>query len=315
MTIQGRQLRAGAPSRLLAIAALAMLATSVAHAEGKGEAQVRHAAYVPFATFQKSLSAAQPQAYVGVGGRAVADAAAFTQMREHLLRLYGGITVHQTFELGGVVFDCVPLMQQPAVRLQGLKQIATPPPPMQGVFGGGKRVQATDGSSDAFGNSRHCASGTIPMRRITLDEMTRFRTLRDFFRKGPGGDPLITGAPHDSNGHSYSIGSQSVDNYGGYDYVNVWRPNVDTTKGETFSLSQHWYVGGSGGSTQTAETGWQNFPGKYGTENSVLFIYYTADGYQTTGCYNLECGAFVQTDSNWDIGGPFDQYSTRKNST
>jgi hypothetical protein len=35
----------------------------------------------------------------------------------------------------------------------------------------------------------------------------------------------------------------------------------------------------------------------------VFFIYWTADAYQHTGCYNLTCTAFVQTSSSWTIGG------------
>jgi hypothetical protein len=91
----------------------------------------------------------------------------------------------------------------------------------------------------------------------------------------------------------------------------LWNPVVNTgwPYNEVFSLSQHWYVGYSP-TTQTAEVGWQNFPGKYGTSNSVLFIYYTADNYQNTGCYNLDCGAFVQTNSNVSIGAGFNNYST-----
>jgi hypothetical protein len=79
--------------------------------------------------------------------------------------------------------------------------------------------------------------------------------------------------------------------------------------GEIFSLSQQWYVGGSGSGTQTVEVGWQNYPGKYGSENSALFIYWTRDNYATTGCYNLDCGAFVQTNSNWHFGSGFSNYS------
>ncbi|HWT84034.1 MAG TPA: neprosin family prolyl endopeptidase [Candidatus Methylomirabilis sp.] len=54
---------------------------------------------------------------------------------------------------------------------------------------------------------------------------------------------------------------------------------------------------------QTAECGWQVFPGKYGTTQPCLFIYWTADGYQNTGCYNLDCAAFVQTNPAWIFGG------------
>src|SRR5262249_12080089 len=71
---------------------------------------------------------------------------------------------------------------------------------------------------------------------------------------------------------------------------------------------QHWYAGGFGAGLQTAEVGWQKFPQKYSTTKSVLFIYWTADGYQRTGCYNLECGAFVQTNPSVHVGASFVNY-------
>jgi hypothetical protein len=36
----------------------------------------------------------------------------------------------------------------------------------------------------------------------------------------------------------------------------------------------------------------------------VLFIYWTADDYTSTGCYNLECPAFVQTNNQVVLGAP-----------
>ena len=85
---------------------------------------------------------------------------------------------------------------------------------------------------------------------------------------------------------------------------------MNTGLNEVFSLSQQWYVGGSGASLQTAEIGIQNYPQKYGSEKSALFIYWTADGYKNTGRYNHDCAAFVQTNNKWHLGGVFGQYST-----
>jgi len=78
------------------------------------------------------------------------------------------------------------------------------------------------------------------------------------------------------------------------------------------SLSQQWYRGGSGASTQTAEVGWQVQPGYWKTNDAVLFIYFTADNYDQAkypgvkggGCYNLSCGAFYQVDSEAVLGAP-----------
>ena|ERR1700730_6910642 len=43
--------------------------------------------------------------------------------------MYSGVSVKHSFLLGSDPFDCVPIMQQPSVRLLGLKSIATKPPP------------------------------------------------------------------------------------------------------------------------------------------------------------------------------------------
>jgi Neprosin len=99
-----------------------------------------------------------------------------------------------------------------------------------------------------------------------------------------------------------------VANIGGSSDLNLWNPDVNTGFNEIFSLSQHWYVNYIGSSPQTVEGGWQNYPQKYGSHNSILFIFWTADGYKT-GCYNLECKAFIQTNNNWFLGHGFPNYS------
>lgn len=110
---------------------------------------------------------------------------------------------------------------------------------------------------------------------------------------------LISLSCNGSSTHYWAWGQQAVDNKGGDSRLNVWKPDSDPG---VFSLSQHWYVAGSGNNTQTVEGGWQVYPGKYGTDNPCLFIYYTPDNY-SSGCYNLDCGAFVQVNNNWVLGG------------
>jgi hypothetical protein len=148
------------------------------------------------------------------------------------------------------------------------------------------------------------------MRRVTLEEVTRFENLQRFFRKGgrDKGHPRLTPRPAaDAAIHRYAHAYQIVNNNGGSSRLNLWSP-VPTP--HNFSLSQHWYAGGSGGGLQTVEAGWQVYPDKYNTSKAVLFIYWTADGYRNTGNYNLDKPAFVQTDHSWVLGGTFDKYST-----
>jgi hypothetical protein len=269
--------------------------------------------FVPFQQFM-----AQTQAAVSSNFQKK-DSASFEEMRQHILTMYQGVDVKHSFVLDANHFDCVPVEQQPALRIQGQRDVAQPPP-LSAIAQtrSSNAVQVTSQSNsaqakDQFGNSTRCEAGTIPMRRITLEELTRYATLRQFLQKSP--NSAATGVPVGDakpavTGHRYSYTYQRVNNLGGNSSLNLWRPYVNTGLGEIFSLSQQWYVGGSGSGTQTVEVGWQNYPGKYGSENSALFIYWTRDNYATTGCYNLDCGAFVQTNSNWHFGSGFSNYSS-----
>jgi hypothetical protein len=107
--------------------------------------------------------------------------------------------------------------------------------------------------------------------------------------------------------HKYAHAYQTVNNLGGHNFLNIWQPAVGP---DQFSLAQHWYAGGSGSNLQTVEVGWQVYPQKYNTPQPCLFIYWTADGYGSTGCYNLDCHAFVQTNPNWTFGGALSPVST-----
>ena len=239
----------------------------------------------------------------------VRGAAAFNEMHRHLLKTYGVVEVKHSFVREGSHFDCVPVNQQPAVRELALESIAEAPPQALQPNAGAAEMSARAVEElpvDEFGNAMGCEASTIPMRRIGLEEMTRFGSLHEFLSKKPEVPAAADGteiAPAvNAQAHKYAYMQQQVDNLGGNASLNIWTPYVDTARGEIFSLSQEWYVGGSGAATQTVEVGWQNYPGKYGSQSPVLFIYWTADNYSATGCYNLECGAFVQVSNAATIG-------------
>ena len=60
--------------------------------------------------------------------------------------------------------------------------------------------------------------------------------------------------------------------------------------------------------------GWQVYPQLWGGNDARLFVYSTSDGYSAnnfaSGCYNVTCGRFVQTNSAIVLGGPLASYST-----
>ncbi|KAG6603290.1 hypothetical protein SDJN03_03899, partial [Cucurbita argyrosperma subsp. sororia] len=108
-----------------------------------------------------------------------------------------------------------------------------------------------------------CPEGTIPIRRTTKKDMLRASSVQRFGRK----------VRRDSlgKGHEYAVGLVSGGQYyGAQASMNVWKPRVN--------------------------------PELYGDNNPRLFTYWTSDAYQATGCYNLLCPGFVQTNRRIAIG-------------
>jgi len=273
--------------------------------------------YFPsFSKFIESVTSAQHAEYSRRPTAKVADESQFTAMQQYIIDRYEGVeVVHSFVDENGQVFDCIPVEHQPSLKGTSAGPAAAPNAPASPTAedspSQGLRVQPQLRSDriDKFGHAMSCPPGTIAVRRITLDELTNKENFRDFFRKVPVGEgrhPRLSPDPEITSGiHKYAHGYQVADNLGGHSFLNVWDPGVGS---QVFSLCQHWYAGGS--PVQTAECGWQVYPGKYGTVQPVLFIYWTADGYQNTGCYNLDCTAFVQTNPAWVFGGTLSPVSS-----
>jgi hypothetical protein len=284
-----------------------------------------------FRAFMQEVQSAPATSYVGAPGSNVRDAAALEEMRAHILRMYSGMPVINSFEHDGQTFDCVPVMAQPSVRLRGMTQLAPPPSTLAGPninLPDATRPQIPPGLNfDAYGNLKGCTSSLVPIRRVTLQETSRFETLADFFRKGPkapgqatppGGNqsPGRDQSPGTEDPcsaeyggcHAHAYANQRVTNYGVSSTFELWNPSVNIF--QVFSLSQLWILNPNGAEgIQSVESGWQVFPGKYGTSNAVLFIFATPDNYQS-GCYNHDCPNFVQVNDSVLLGGSFPNYST-----
>jgi len=288
---------------------------------------------VSFNVFIASVRNAKMEDFSKVPETRVESAGAFDEMKKHILFLYEGVTPKHTF-LGrdNQFVDCIPIEQQPGLRNPRLGKIALQlEPPKASIFSPLRAEQPSKeqmpptehrssditlkpGVSDRFGKEMFCETSTIPMRRVTLEEMTRFRTLRDFFAKGgrvgPGkGDvrspDLIPGDPS----HYYAVGYQNVANFGGDSWLNLWSPRVSSHQ---MSLSQMWVRANPDENRQTIEAGWQVYPDRWSSTQAALFIYYTTDNYKSgTGCYNLDCSGFVQVANNVYLGAGFDHYSER----
>lgn len=155
-----------------------------------------------------------------------------------------------------------------------------------------------------------CPKGTVPIRRSSVHDVLRANSLYDFGKKRRRRAMPLAARRVDApdvvsgNGHEHAIAytGASEEVYGARATINVWDPSIEVLN--EFSLSQIWVLSGSfdGSDLNSIEAGWQVSPELYGDSRPRLFTYWTSDAYQATGCYNLLCSGFVQTNSRIAIG-------------
>ncbi|ERM98017.1 uncharacterized protein LOC18426005 [Amborella trichopoda] len=215
----------------------------------------------------------------------------------------------------GDVIDCVRRHKQPAMDHPLLRNHKIHMFPERPRFNGSRNSSWSEemkGAWQTWHKSGHCPKGTIPIRRTSVDDVLRAKSLFHFgkktrpyrFREEP---PDVVS----SNGHEHAIaytGSQEF--YGAKATMNVWDPSIQVVN--EFSLSQIWVLSGSfeGSELNSIEAGWQVSPELYGDNRPRLFTYWTSDAYEATGCYNLLCSGFVQTNNKIAIGAAISPVSS-----
>lgn len=210
----------------------------------------------------------------------------------------------------GDVIECVPSHLQPAFdhpQLRGQKPLDLPEMPSIA-----NETTNEESFNQLWSQSGECCPiGSIPIRRTTKTDVLRARSVRRFGRR------LKKPIRRDSSGggHEHAVVFVNGEQYyGAKASINVWTPRV--TDAYEFSLSQIWLISGSfGHDLNTIEAGWQVSPELYGDNYPRFFTYWTTDAYQATGCYNLLCSGFVQTNNKIAIGAaisPRSSYNGRQ---
>ncbi|XP_076941719.1 protein neprosin-like [Bidens hawaiensis] len=152
-----------------------------------------------------------------------------------------------------------------------------------------------------------CPKGTIPIIRTKKEDVLRPDSIKGYGKRKKSipvaqqssVEPALTEV---RKGHEYAHAQTDQGNYyGAQATFNIWNPKVQ--ENNEFSLGQLWILGGPDSDLNTIEAGWHVFPELNGDTRTRLFIYWTNDGYQTTGCYNLKCSGFIQTNNEIAIGG------------
>lgn len=209
------------------------------------------------------------------------------------------------------IIDCVHINKQPAFDHPFLKNHTIQMRPSYHPAGGlyDESKIETQPISQLWHQNGKCPENTVPIRRTKEEEVLRASSIKRYGKKRPRSIPkLVSVDDPDASatiGHLHAVASASGDNnyYGTKTTINLWQPTIESGNG--FSLAQLWITAGSyeGNDLNTIEAGWQVYPGRYHDSNTRLFIYWTRDAYHQTGCYNLGCPGFIQTNNQIAIGG------------
>ncbi|KAG5379715.1 hypothetical protein IGI04_027557 [Brassica rapa subsp. trilocularis] len=142
-------------------------------------------------------------------------------------------------------------------------------------------------TTEAHVSIANCPRGTVPLRQDDASEYP--------------GNNTSTQTTHEYADKSTDDSSKL---YGAKATINIWDPKVENKEIE-LSISQLWISSGdyAKNNLSTIEVGCQVYPQLYTDNKPRLFIYWTSDAYQTTGCYNLRCAGFVQTSRSIVLGG------------
>ncbi len=145
-----------------------------------------------------------------------------------------------------------------------------------------------------------CPEGTVPIEAWSADQIAARGGLEAFLNPEP---PSWYWNDHEY-GTARDIGTFS----GGKANINVWNPYVERTT--EFSLAQIWLSRGTGDDLQTVEAGWQDYFLRTFSAKPRLFVFSTSDNYDT-GCYNNNCGDWVQTSSTVSLNMTWSNFSTQ----
>ncbi|KAK3416767.1 hypothetical protein EUGRSUZ_H02527, partial [Eucalyptus grandis] len=213
----------------------------------------------------------------------------------------------------GDIIDCILSHQQPAFDhplLKGQKPLDPPKMP--------KGYNSTTMAMEILQlwrmSSEACPEGTVPIRRMSEADVLRASSIQTFGKKVRSHALTDTSdnSPETITGIQFQLCVVYVDQdqyYGAQATINVWQPYV--AQDDEISVAQLWVSAGTDGvDLNTIEVGWQVYPGLYGDDTTRLFIYWTNDDYNETGCYNLLCPGFVQTNNGIAIGSPLEPMSS-----
>ncbi|XP_029121182.2 protein neprosin-like [Elaeis guineensis] len=201
----------------------------------------------------------------------------------------------------GDIIDCVHIYHQPAFNHPLLKNHTIqmrPSLPPSGLY---DENEESSSIPQLWHQNGRCPEDTIPIRRTKKEDVLRASSVERYGKKSPGTIPNPTPSqisPQDVE-YDFAVVYAPGKYYGAKAIINVWNPMVE--RPNEFSASQIWVLGGPT-AQDTVEAGWHVDRGLYGDNKTRLFTYWTNDGYNSAGCFNLLCPGFIQVNKDIALG-------------
>ncbi|ESQ32130.1 hypothetical protein EUTSA_v10005563mg [Eutrema salsugineum] len=224
----------------------------------------------------------------------------------------------------GDIIDCIDVYKQHAFDHPALRDHKIQMKPSV-EFGTKKTTNPNNGTSEQitsqiWSKSGNCPTGTIPVRRVSREDISRASSPSHFGRKTPHVYRFLD--QHKANFNLTSAEnkprpkdrSEAILLALGFNYVgaqsdiNVWNP--PRVQPHDYSSAQIWLLSGLSDKLESIEAGWVVNPGVFGDSRTRLFTYWTKDSYATTGCINLLCSGFVQTSTKYALGAAIEPVSS-----
>ncbi|BAT89255.1 hypothetical protein VIGAN_06016500 [Vigna angularis var. angularis] len=194
----------------------------------------------------------------------------------------------------GQIVDCIDIYKQPSFDNPLLKDHKLQRKPNFQNASGETR-QKTLGTIPMFGLGKdECPMGTVPILRTIKDDLIKEKSLLNdhILVQDISGVHIAEVALKPHYGPYYGVGGIN----------SIFNPRVDTKC--QISMSHLWVQNGAKESTNKISLGWHVSPQLYGDHATHFYMSWTSDNYRRTGCYNLLCAGFVQTNRKIYFGEP-----------
>ncbi|WOL08696.1 hypothetical protein Cni_G17449 [Canna indica] len=193
----------------------------------------------------------------------------------------------------GITYDCVDFYKQPAFDHPLLKNHT----PLQLNATRLPRVFESKASKKQMFPKR-CPEGTVLIRRTTKEDLIRekmYKPIQAHQEQSIETQAASDGAFHFAGRVIHSAGGRMI--YGAVVTMDVYQISGSVSNNQ-MSNAQLVFVKGRNGPKNylnVLQAGWHVDYSHEGDNRVHFFTYWTSDGYQRTGCYNLRCKGFVQT--------------------